>query len=1181
MKYRRCDHENPPGSRFCLECGQPLTLACAACGAALPAGAKFCNACGAPIAAPPPALESAPPAAAPDAYTPRHLAERILTSRAALTGERKPVTVLFCDLVGSTALAERLGADTMHDLLNRFFELALAEVHRYEGTVNQFLGDGFMALFGAPLAHEDHARRAVLAALGVARAVSERPVVLDSGAQIPLTVRMGLNTGLVVVGAIGDNLRMDYTAVGDTTHLAARLQQAAAPGVMLVSEATARLVQDHVRLEPAGTLELRGVSGRTTAYRLLGGAGPASTLEHAGRRVRTRFVGREREAAALEELFEAAHRGQGRVAGVVAEPGLGKSRLLFEFRRGLGERAICLEARCLSYGSAIPYLPVLELLRGFCGLADTDTPDVVADKVRATLRALGVDGERAAYLLRLLGVKTDERVLGESGEALAARTLDTLRQSWLRASRRRPLVLLLEDLHWIDRASETCLAGLAESVGGAAILMVATYRPGYRPPWLDRSYATQLSLAPLQRADSLDVVRSLLPELAADDPRTRLILDRGEGNPFFLEELAHVLTDAGSGRLPVPDSVQGVLAARIDRLPPGAKQTLQTASVLGREFSERLLRVLSEAPERLDAELQELTRLEFLHERTDADERVYVFKHALTQEVAHGTLITARRRALHRAAADALARLDPERGHELAPVLAHHYLEAEAWAQAVEPARRAAETARRAWANREALMRYDDALRAAERAGLPPAERLALLEARGGVHGVLGHFEPARGDLEAALALAETAGDAVAQARILTALGALWGGHKDYGRGIELTREAVRIVEPTDDRRGLAEARAQVGVMLLNLVRMTESRRELQAALALFEELGDDLGAARTQEILAMNLQLSGHADAAIVQLERVLDLLRAAGDRRTEIPALVSLGSALAWTRGADEGLACLRRGVDIAQALEARSDEAFMRAAIADFGMAFGEYGPGYHEASRALDIARELGHLEWTAYALGALGRILAECGLVSEARPLHDEQLRIARELGTTIWIGDALGNLGQDLLIAGDLEAAARQLEAAVETAGECTAKAVFPLLALGEVALRRRRAADALAVVARFRAVSADYRVLLHDARRIEAEAWSAQGRHAEAEAALREVLRAAQSHRLQPTGWRAGVALATALCALGREDEARREAAAVVAALDAFAQALTPEPLARAFPKTAIVRRARTLAES
>src|SRR6185436_5213773 len=266
------------------------------CGAEPPAGARFCPACGH-------ALEAAPPPAtigqAPDAYTPRHLAERILTSRAALQGERKPVTVLFCDVVGSTGLAERLGPDAMHDLLNRFFEVALAEVHRYEGTVNQFLGDGFMALFGAPLAHEDHARRAALAALGVARAVGERPLVVEGGVEVSLTVRMGLHTGLVVVGAIGDNLRMDYTAVGDTTHLAARLQQAAPPGAMLLSDATARLVEGHVALERVGELELRGHSGRVTAYRLAGGP-PGS----GGRRApRSPFVGRDREMATLQALF--------------------------------------------------------------------------------------------------------------------------------------------------------------------------------------------------------------------------------------------------------------------------------------------------------------------------------------------------------------------------------------------------------------------------------------------------------------------------------------------------------------------------------------------------------------------------------------------------------------------------------------------------------------------------------------------------------------------------------------------------------------------------------------------------------------------------------------------------------------------------------------------------------------
>jgi class 3 adenylate cyclase/tetratricopeptide (TPR) repeat protein len=1178
MKCAACSHDNPAGSRFCLDCGRALALACPACGVALPAGARFCNACGAPVAAAAsgaPAGSPSPGLASPQAYTPRHLAERILTSRAALQGERKAVTVLFCDVVGSTALAERLGADAMHDLLNRFFEVALAEVHRYEGTVNQFLGDGFMALFGAPLAHEDHARRAALAALGVARAVGA-PLPLASGEPVTLTVRMGLHTGLVVVGAIGDNLRMDYTAVGDTTHLAARLQQAAPPGAVLASETTARLAGDDVTLERVGQLELRGLTGPVTAFRLVAPA-PRSARERAGRRSRSRFVGRGRELATLQELFAEVERGHGRVAGVVAEAGLGKSRLLAELRQAIGSAATCLEGRCLSYGSAIPYLPILDLVRGLCGIADTDTPERTAETVRATLDDLGLDELRAAHLLHLLGVKTDERLHADGADVLASRMLDTLRQVWLRSSRRRPVILLVEDLHWIDRASEACLGGLAETLGGAAILLIATYRPGYRPPWIERSYATQISLAPLRRDDSLHVVRSLLPQLAADDPRARVILDKGEGNPFFLEELAHVVADGEAGPLPVPDSVQGVLAARIDRLPPPAKETLQTASVLGREFPERLLRAVANAPGRLDDDLRELTRQEFLYERTDADEPAYAFKHALTQEVARATLITARRQALHRAAAAGLARLYPDRVAELAPVLAFHYLEAEAWAEAVEPARVAAGAARRAWANSEALMRYDHALRAAERAGLPAAERRALLEARGDVHALLGHFEPARADLEAALTLAEAAGDAVAQARILTALGALWGGHKDYARGIELTRRAVAVIEPTGDRRVLAEARAQVGVMLLNRVRMTESRDELRAAMALFEQLGDSLGAARTREVLAMNLQLSGHADAAIVQLEQALALLRAAGDRRTEIPALVSLGAAYAWTRGPREGLPCLHRGLEIAQSLEIRSDEAFMRAAVADFGIMFGEYARGYREATAALAIAQELGHREWTAYALSGLGRVHAECGMVDEARRLHEEQLRITRELGASIWIADAQGNLGQDLLLAGDLAAATAQLEEAVQTAGEC-AKAMFPLLNLGELALRRRDPAAALAALARFRTVAADFRVLLQAARRLEAEAWFALGRHAEAEAALRDVVGAADVVGLRPTVWRAGLALAEVLAARGRPGEAHAAAAAVVARLEDFAREL-PEPLAPAFVESPLVRRARVLA--
>ena len=1179
MRCSACHHDNPPRARFCTGCGARLGAVCTGCSAELPAGARFCPECGR-------AVEAAPaPAERPrsaEVYTPRHLADKILTSHAVTQGERKAVTVLFCDLVGSTALAERLGPDLMHDLLSRFFELALAEVHRYEGTVNQFLGDGFMALFGAPIAHEDHARRAALAALGVARAVTDRPLPLESGEPVTLRVRMGLNTGLVVVGAIGDNLRMDYSAVGDTTHLAARLQQAAAPGAILLSEATARLIEHQVALEPAGTLELRGLASPVTAFHLVGSEAPSSLLGASDRWTRSRFVGRDREIATLGELFVQVEQGRGRVAGVVGEPGLGKSRLLLELRRAVGARARFLEGRCLSYGAAVPYLPILDLVRGACGIADVDPPERAADKVRATLDALGGEGrDRAPYLLHLLGLKEEsdqDRLRELDGDVLVARTLDALRQLWLRMSRVLPLVLLVEDLHWIDAASEASLASLVESLGGARALVVATYRPGYRPPWMDRSYATQISLGPLRRDESLDILRVLLPDLGSDDPLAALVLDRAEGNPFFLEELSHVVGDRAAGGLAVPDSVQGVLAARIDRLTERAKHVLLTASVLGREMTERLLRAVVDDPGRVDAALAELGRLELLHEKSEGDERAWVFKHALTQEVAHSMLVAGRRRALHRRAAVALAALYPERAGELHPLLAHHYLAAEAWAEAAEHARRAAEAAHRAWANREALARYDQAVLAAARAGLPAAARCVVLQARADVHATLGSFEPARADLEAALALAEQDGDAAAQGHLLTDLGARWGGHKDYARGLELTRRAVTVLAPAGASRALAGARAQLGVMLLNLVRMTESRRELEAALALYRELDDAPGQGRALEILAMNLWLSGHVGAAVAAVEEALPKLAAAGERRGEITALVGLGAARAWGDKMSSGRPSLERALAIALVLEARSDEAFVRCCVADFGMEAGAYGAAFRESSTALAIARELGHLEWTVYALDVLGRVHAECGAWAEARVLHEEELGLARQLGAALWIADALGNVGNDLLEAGDLDGARGYLEEAVQVAGECAEKAVHPLARLGDLAILAGRPRDALEASARLRATAGEYRVFAIQAKRIEAEAWALLGRLDDAEAALVEVIREAERAEATPTRWRAELALAELLLSRGDQLGAREAAARALALLEPVMTQLPPT-LSGALAASRLMRRIQRVA--
>jgi class 3 adenylate cyclase len=615
---------------------------------------------------------------APLSYTPPHLVEKILSSRSALEGERKLVTVLFCDLAHSTAIAARLGPEAMHTLLNRFFALALDTVHRYEGTVNQFLGDGFMALFGAPVAHEDHARRAVLAAVGLRRSLAEHHTELGAPYGVACEVRMGLNTGLVVVGGIGDNLRMDYTAVGDTTNLAARLQQLADPGTILVSAATQRLVQGAAHLEALPPAQVKGKTEPVTAYKVLGLSQRRSPLAQRGERNLSQFVGRERELATLEALLAQVEAGQGQVVGLVGEAGVGKSRLLFEFHQRLsGRRVTYLEGRCLSYGRAIPYVPLLDLLRHNCGITDTDVPEAITAKVHSSLQEVELAPDVwAPYLLHLFGVQDATEPLAVlSPEAIKARTFELIRQMSLNGSRRQPLIFEVEDLHWIDTTSEACFAMLGENLASAPILLLGTYRPGYRPPWIEQSYATQIALHHLTPQDGLAVVRSIAPPDQLPDHLAQLILAKAEGNPFFLEELTRAVLEHGELQvdLTVPETIQGVLMARIDRLPEVSKRLLQTASVLGREFALRLLEAMWEGSDALDSLLLELKRLEFLYERLGTAEPVYVFKHALTQEVAYESLLTTRRQALHATAGAALERLYAARLEDVYDRLAYHY----------------------------------------------------------------------------------------------------------------------------------------------------------------------------------------------------------------------------------------------------------------------------------------------------------------------------------------------------------------------------------------------------------------------------------------------------------------------------------------------------------------------------
>ena len=666
---------------------------CDDCGATLPQYSKFCLECGH-------AVEATP---SPETYTPGHLRDQILAIRSAIEGERKQVSVVFCDIVRSPELAAQAGPEEYHRVVDSFFALALAEVHRYEGTVNQFLGDGFMALFGAPIAHEDHARRAALAAL----AIKERSEI---------DVRIGLNSGSVVVGAIGDDLRMDYTASGDTTVLAARLHGAARPGDVLVSTATAGYLRGYFDLQETEPVT---VNERTVhALRVIGRGPRTSPIDEAHQQL-TPFSGRHEELESLRQALRSAAGGQGQVIGISGDPGLGKSRLAHELRLAAEEDTVALQGRCLPFGTGVPYLPILDLVREACGIASQDDRESVAAKISATLEELRLDADSRRYLHHALDVTSgDAQLVALEPATLKGRTFEALR-GLLLAKASRPLLVVIEDAQWIDRTSEEFLTELVDELPSVPALLLATYRPGYNPPWLGKSYVTQIALRPLSKEAGEQIVAAILGD--ANDA-TEKIVGRGEGNPFFLEELARAARQEADSVSDgsIPTTVQDVLAARIDRLDAGDKSAVRIASVLGREFSLDLIESVWDGDEALLPALDELKRREFLHEQHGGTERTFVFKHALTRDVAYDGLLEERRRYLHARAGAAVERSFAGRLHEKYELLAFHYSRSSERERAADYLELANHKASAQHAMEEALGYFYEALAILE--GLPDSE---------------------------------------------------------------------------------------------------------------------------------------------------------------------------------------------------------------------------------------------------------------------------------------------------------------------------------------------------------------------------------------------------------------------------------------------------------------------------
>ena len=1153
MNCPHCNFANPAGMKFCGECGGRLARLCAACGVESPPGFKFCGECGTPfgaggapgaspaspatpanfaasaapatIAAPaavavrpaavpasgpaaahsaPPAFPGSPPAGAPAAahglpspvaapYTPPHLSAEVLRSPTVIEGERKQVTVLFCDMVGSTALADRIGPEAMHALLRRFFELALGEVHRFGGTINQFLGDGFMALFGAPVAREDHARRAVLTALAVRKALEQlRQELADpggagaSGAPVDaavlaeLAVRMGLNTGWVVVGGLGDHLRMDYTAVGDTTNMAARLQQLAAPGEIVISEATRAQTGDDVRVESMGPAMVKGKSTPVTVYRLLGPAERGSQAEWAPRDL-SPLVGREQDLGVLADLFELAAAGRGQVAGIAGEAGAGKSRLVFELRRRLqqGRHLAWFSGRCVSYGESVPYLPLVSLLRNALGIpegaegaagAGGDAVDVVTEKLAAGLAQSGASAaESMPYLLELLGARNGGEELAELGSrAIQERIFGALRQMLLQTARREALVVEIEDLHWVDPTSEEFLAGLVEELAGASVLLLLTYRSGYRASWMEKSYATQVGVRPLSASQSRALVEALLRRSDVPPELTAAMLKRAEGNPFFLEELTRSIDDRVTlhGEV-VPDTVQAVLMARIDRLPDEHKRLLQAAAVLGREVPRGLLAAVWGAPADLglDALLQDLKRWEFLHETRGADGQAQlIFRHALTQEAVYQSMLTSRRQALHAAAGHALEQLFAGRLEDASAGLAYHFPQTQEAAKAVTYLAMAAETSARRYAHAEAAKALAEALRHAERLPEPERDRRVVelvlqlahsllplarfpetlelclahrerVERLGDpalagrfhfwlahTHSYLGDQAQAAASAEQAIAHSEACGDEVtlAKAHYVLARDGFWSGQ--FALGVDHALQAVALLERHGERWWRGQAYWVAGFNDYALGRFRPALDAMAQAQAIGEALSDPrLDTSWSSGYFYASM---GEFDAAIRDCRGGLDRSR---DPLNSTAALGFLGYAYLEQGDPQRAAEALETAVEALRKAGFRQMLGWFCAFLAEASLGIGRAARGRLLAGEALDIARETRFGYGAALAQRALGRIALQAGTTTEAAGWFEQALATFSELGAQFEVGRAHLDLAALAHDRNDTRAAERHL----------------------------------------------------------------------------------------------------------------------------------------------------------
>jgi predicted ATPase/class 3 adenylate cyclase len=910
MKCPICQLENREGAKFCNECGHKFEITCPKCGIANRPGSKFCDECGHDFSHP---SEPSPKDLSFDEkidkiqrYLPKGLTEKILSQRDKIEGERKQVTVMFCDMEGFTQFTEKLGPEEAYGIMDQVYELLIHKVHDYEGTVNEMTGDGIMALFGAPIALEDAPQRAIRSALTIHREMarfSDR--IKQEREGIPsLKMRVGIHTGPVVVGTLGNNLRVEFKAVGDTVNLASRVEGLADPGATFVTLDTFKLTEGLFRFEALGEKEVKGKAEPVKVYRAIAPSTRRTRFDVSAERGLTPFVGRERELELLIEGFQRAKEGRGQAFSIVSEAGVGKSRLLYEFRKTVNnEDVMFLEGKCLSYSRGVAHHLHVDTLKANFDISESDGDSEIREKIKRGLKIIGADeASTLPYLLELFSVKEsgiDKIPL--SPEAKKDRIMEAVKRITLKGSEIRPLILAYEDLHWVDKSSEDVLKYVLESIPGARILMIFTYRPEFVHTWGGKSYHSQVTLNRLSNRESLAMVAYLLDTEEIDKDLEELILEKTEGVPFFIEEFIKSLQDLKIIKrkdnkfylakdmkdLIIPSAIQDVIMARVDSLPEGAKGVLQTGSVAGREFSHDLIeRVMGLSETDLLSHLSVLKDSELLYERGIYPQSTYIFKHALIQDAAYLSLLKSTCQKYHRKIAQVLEKNFPDTMETQPELLAHHYTEAGLNEQAVAYWHQAGQRATQRSAHVEAinnltkglevLMTLPDTLERAQ-------QELDLQTTLGPVLMAVKGFGSL--DTERAYARArELCGQVGETSQLFPVLHGLFRFHMNRAE-LQTTRELgeqlFSLAKRVQDPALLLEAHRVLGLTMFWLGEMAPARANLEQGVALYDPqqhrshafvYGQDPGVA-CQSFGAMPIWVLGYPDQALQSIHEALAL--------------------------------------------------------------------------------------------------------------------------------------------------------------------------------------------------------------------------------------------------------------------------------------------------------------------